>query len=85
MRPHCICNIGNIAITYFQQIDLLLNLHRPTYRLLQILVDKALKVFVLWLRNKHYYTHDVKGIKMAYRDLPYYEGTYQGQNKHAVI
>jgi len=29
------------------------------------------KVFVLWLRNQ---CHDVIGIKMTYRDLPYYEG-----------
>jgi len=28
------------------------------------------KVFVLWLRNRHYYTHDVIGIKMTHRDLP---------------
>jgi len=31
-------------------------------------------VFVLWLRNQCYYTRDVIGIKMMYRDLPYYEG-----------
>jgi len=34
----------------------------------------TLKVFVLWLCNQRYYTHDVIGIKMTYRDLPYYEG-----------
>jgi len=32
------------------------------------------KVFVLWLRNEHYYTCDVIGIKMMHRDLPYFEG-----------
>jgi len=32
------------------------------------------KLFVLWLRNQCYYTRDVIGIKMTYRDLPYYEG-----------
>jgi len=32
------------------------------------------KVFVLWLRNQCYYTCDAIGIKMTYRDLPYYEG-----------
>jgi len=32
------------------------------------------EVFVLWLCNQHYYTRDVIGIKMTYRDLPYYEG-----------
>jgi len=32
------------------------------------------KVFVVWLRNQYYYTHDVIGIKMTHRDLPYYEG-----------
>jgi len=26
------------------------------------------------VRNQHYYTCDVIGIKMTYRDLPYYEG-----------
>jgi len=31
-------------------------------------------MFVLWLRNQRYYIHDVIGIKMMYRDLPYYEG-----------
>jgi len=39
------------------------------------------KVFVLWLRNQRYYTHDVIGIEMTYRDLPYYEGI---SPKHAV-
>jgi len=39
------------------------------------------KVFVLWLYNQRYYTHDVIGIKMTYRDLPYYEGI---SPKHAV-
>jgi len=32
------------------------------------------KVFVLWLCNQHYYTRDVMGIKITYRDLPYYKG-----------
>jgi len=32
------------------------------------------EVFVLWLRNQCCYTRDVIGIKMTYRDLPYYEG-----------
>jgi len=32
------------------------------------------KVFVLWLPNQRYYTRDAIGIKMTYRDLPYYEG-----------
>jgi len=31
------------------------------------------EVFVLWLHNQCYYTCDVIGIKMAYRDLPYYK------------
>jgi len=39
------------------------------------------KVFVLWLCNRSYYTRDVIGIKMTYRDLPYYEGI---RPKHAV-
>jgi len=39
------------------------------------------EVFVLWLRNQCYYTRDVIGIKMTYRDLPYYEGI---SLKHAV-
>jgi len=39
------------------------------------------EVFVLWLRNQRYYTRDVIGIKMTYRDLPYYEGV---RPKHAV-
>jgi len=33
----------------------------------------TLEVFVLWLCNQHYYTCDVIGIKMTYRDLLYYE------------
>jgi len=32
------------------------------------------EVFILWLRNQHYYTRDVIRIKMTYRDLRYYEG-----------
>jgi len=32
------------------------------------------EVFVLWLRNQRYYTRDVIGIKMKYRDLPYNKG-----------
>jgi len=32
------------------------------------------EVFVLWLCNQCYYTHDVIGIKMTYGDLPYYKG-----------
>jgi len=32
------------------------------------------EVFVLWLRNQHYYIHNVIGIKMTYGDLLYYEG-----------
>jgi len=32
------------------------------------------EVFVLWLHNQHYYTRGVIGIKMTYRDFPYYEG-----------
>jgi len=32
------------------------------------------EVFVLWLHNQCYYTRDVIGIKMTYRDLLYYEG-----------
>jgi len=39
------------------------------------------EVFVLWLHNQCYYTHDVIGIKMAYRDLPYYEDI---RAKHAM-
>jgi len=39
------------------------------------------EVFVLWLRNQRYYTGDVIGIKMTYRDLAYYEGI---SPKHAV-
>jgi len=39
------------------------------------------EVFVLWLRNQHYYTHDAIGIKMTHRDLPYYKGI---SPKHAV-
>jgi len=39
------------------------------------------EVFVLQLRNQCYYTHDVIGIKMIHRDLPYYEGI---SPKHAV-
>jgi len=39
------------------------------------------EVFVLWVRNQYYYTHDVIGIKMTYRDLPYYEGI---RPKHAM-
>jgi len=31
------------------------------------------EVFVLWLHNQCYYTHDVIRIKMIHRDLPYYE------------
>jgi len=39
------------------------------------------EVFVLWLHNQHHYnTHDLIGIKMTYRDLPYYEGI----PKHAM-
>jgi len=30
-------------------------------------------VFVLWLCNQYYYTHDVIWIKITCRDLPYYE------------
>ena len=30
-----------------------------------------IKVFILWLRNQHHFTHDVIRIKMIYRDLPY--------------
>jgi len=33
---------------------------------------QSLKAFVLWLCNQHYYTCDIIGIKMTYRDLPYY-------------
>jgi len=39
------------------------------------------EVFVLWLYNQHYYTCDIIGIKMTYRDLPYYEGI---RLKHSV-
>jgi len=39
------------------------------------------EVFVLWLCNQCYYTHDVIGIKMMHRDLPYYEGI---RPKHVV-
>jgi len=39
------------------------------------------KVFVLWLRNQRYYPHDVIGIKMAHRDLPYCKSI---RLKHAV-
>jgi len=39
------------------------------------------KLFVLWLYNQWYYTRDVIGIKMTYRDLPYYESIRQ---KHAM-
>jgi len=35
---------------------------------------QSAEVFVLWLHNQRYYTHDVIGIKMMYRDLPHYEG-----------
>jgi len=34
----------------------------------------TVKVFDIWLCNQHYYTCDVIGIKMTYRDLPYYKG-----------
>jgi len=30
-------------------------------------------MFVLWIYNQHYYTRNVIGIKITYRDLPYYE------------
>jgi len=39
------------------------------------------KVFVLRLINQCYYTHDVIGIQMTHRDLPYYEGI---RPKHAL-
>jgi len=39
------------------------------------------EVFVLWLCSQCYYTCDVIGIKMLYRDLPYYESI---RPKHAV-
>jgi len=42
------------------------------------------KVFVLWLLNQCYYTRDVIGIKLVYRDLPYCEGTYQGQTMSGI-
>jgi len=42
---------------------------------------ETFEVFVLWLCNQCYYTRDVIGIKMTYRDLPYYEGI---RPKHAV-
>jgi len=32
------------------------------------------EVFVIRLCNQRYYACDVIGIKMTYRDLPYYEG-----------
>jgi len=32
------------------------------------------KLFVLWLHNQCYYTHDAIGIKITHGDLPYYEG-----------
>jgi len=32
------------------------------------------EVFILWVRNQRYYTRDVIGIKVMYRDLPYYKG-----------
>jgi len=32
------------------------------------------EMFAVRLHNQHYYTHDVIGIKMTYRDLPYYKG-----------
>jgi len=32
------------------------------------------EVFVLWLHNQRYYSCDVIGIKMMYRDLPYCKG-----------
>jgi len=38
-------------------------------------------MFVLWLHNQRYYTRDVIGIKMTYRDLPYYKII---SPKHAV-
>jgi len=41
----------------------------------------TLEVFVLWLLNQRYYIRDVIGIKMMYRDLPYYEGI---RPKHAM-
>jgi len=34
---------------------------------------ETFEMFVLWLRNQHYFTCDVIGIKMTHRDLPYYE------------
>jgi len=39
------------------------------------------EVFVLWLHNQCYYTCDAIGIKMTYRDLPYYKGI---RAKHAM-
>jgi len=29
---------------------------------------------MMLMHNQHYYTCDVIGIKMTYKDLPYYEG-----------
>jgi len=37
-------------------------------------------MFVLWLHNHHYNTRDVIGIKMTYKDLPYYEGIRHTMN-----
>jgi len=55
--------------------------------------DITFEVFVLWLCNQHYYTHDAIGIKMTYRDLPYYEGIRAKichenklhENKHEIM
>jgi len=35
---------------------------------------ETFELFVLWLHNQCYYTCDAIGIKMTYRDLPYYKG-----------
>jgi len=51
------------------------------------------EVFILLLRNQHYYTRDVIGTKMMYRDLLYFEGirakTHREyklhKNKHKIM
>jgi len=57
---------------------MLLHQYKLIHWLLNIIVNKestvTFEVFVvLWLRNLHYYTRDIIGIKMMHRDLPYYE------------
>jgi len=64
---------------------MLLNPHRSKNTFKQNTI--TFKVFVLWLRNQHYYTHNAIEIKMKYRDLPYYKASGHceynlNENKH---